>query len=148
MDDLDILQKVVESHADESPLSFYCYVVFMTLLHTNYEVSELCHLQLEKLMQGHLIKTSKSYPVERFGDVVNNITKPLFDKAIDLSEAFRAACPIPGITKYLFLYKSLENKYTPLGAARFSFYLKRYCTEAGIKAYTSSNLKGVLLKRQ
>lgn len=150
-EDLSKLQDVMHKHACESPQRFYCYTVLVLLTLNMYSASELCHLQISKLMEdgrqtGYVIKTSKNYDLASYGELLNETSKPLFDEAFSLSEQFRTECSIDSIKKYLFLYKSLNGRYTPLQTARFNFYLKQCCTEAGIKAYTSSELRGAAFK--
>lgn len=144
--DLEALNAVMMKKAGESLENSYCYTILHILIQTEFRLSQVCHLttgcvQPTVNKNQFIITRSKTSHGQSYEAVVTDFTKLLIDDAEHLSLKIRNKCPFEENKKYLFLYKTKENQFIPIGGAFFRAYMAKCCKEAGIENYTPSNIR-------
>lgn len=145
---VEIASKMKEKTYDDIKYNLY-YAIFYLLLESEMRPSHILSLEKDSIKETikknqYIIefKTKTSGTFEIKTSITKHIKKHL-DSVISSTALLRDECHDMSIKNRIFLKRNINRSYvvSPMRKDDFNAYLKKICTELGIKSYTAKNLR-------
>ncbi len=146
-DELTLLTKVFSNHSVNSIQEDLYAVIYSIALDTHFRISTIvslrddCVVETNKKGEYVIVARVKDATIDESQEAITKETKRMIDHALTITSELRKIAP-EYIKHYLFL--APQKGTVPvrvINRNNFTIYTKKCCREAGIKEYTSENLR-------
>lgn len=123
------------------------YAIFLIQLETEFRVSQICSLTVDTLQpsvkadQFLLYSNTKTSNGRKLYQPICLSTKKILETVIEQTETLRTEAVQTAYTNYIFLKAGKTGDVTPIRAEQFLHEFQATCDLAGVKRYTSRNLR-------
>ncbi len=147
-ENLKKLAVYIKNDAESSIEKAVFYSIFYIALETEFRGSQILSLTTDCVHETskpneYVIKSKTKVSGDQIMEQPITIyVKRHIDEIIKMTDGFRRDCQNDDLKKYLFLLPSKKKgTFRILGSENFNKYLKKCCSDLGIKEYTLSNLR-------
>lgn len=144
------LQKISDAFKEickEDPAYLLYYAIFLIQLETEFRVSQICALKVSALQptmkedQFLIYSNTKTTNGRKTAQPICLSTKKILESVIEITQELRDASVSAGFAENIFLKKGVNGAVTPISSSMFLDTFKEICSIAGVKKYTSCNLR-------
>ena len=144
------LKKIIETFqttCKESQEILLTYAIFLILLETEFRVSQICNLKVSALQpsmkqdQFFIYSNTKTTNGRQVSQPICLATKKILEKVINETQELRNKAVSAAFSENIFLKIGSNKMITPFTCETFLDSFQKICTKAGVKKYTSQNLR-------
>ena len=146
----DDLRKITDAFDDACKTDrsyFVYYAIFLVLLETEFRVSQICSLKISSLQasikkdQFYVVSNTKTSNGRKLSQPITLSTKRILDTAIECTQELRDIAHTTDLSERIFLKQSHTGVVVPIDYRMFRVELQKICEQAGVRNYTSQNLR-------